>query len=79
MAVVVLLLVFLATYSALGNGFVGLDDELYIKDKPSAAGFTGPSIDFAFTSVRDLYWHPLTWLSQELDIELFGQNPASRY
>ncbi|MGA7416224.1 MAG: glycosyltransferase family 39 protein [Bryobacteraceae bacterium] len=65
--------------SAIGNGFVGLDDELYIRDKPSAAGLTGPSIAFAFTSVKDLYWHPLAWLSHEIDVELFGQNPDGHH
>jgi len=78
-AVLVFFVVLLATCSAIGNGFVGLDDELYVKDKPSAAGLTGPSIAFAFTSVKDLYWHPLAWLSHELDIELYGQNAAGHH
>jgi Tfp pilus assembly protein PilF len=79
LAALVFFLLLAATCSTIGNGFVGLDDELYIRDKPSAAGLTGFSIAFAFTSVKDLYWHPLAWLSHGLDIELFGQNAAGHH
>jgi len=75
----VLLLVLAVGGTVVGNGFVGLDDELYIREKPSAAGLTAASAAFAFTSVKDLYWHPLAWLSHELDIELFGQNAAGHH
>jgi protein O-mannosyl-transferase len=34
---------------------------------------------FAFTSVGELYWHPLTWLSHALDVELFGAAPAGHH
>lgn len=78
-ATLVSVIVLLVTCSAIANGFVGLDDGLYIRDKPSAAGLTAPSIAFAFTSVKDLYWHPLAWLSHALDIELFGQNATGHH
>jgi protein O-mannosyl-transferase len=78
-ATFVFLTALLVTWPATGGGFVGLDDELYIRDKPSAAGLTDSSIAFAFTSVKDLYWHPLAWLSHEVDVELFGQNATGHH
>jgi protein O-mannosyl-transferase len=57
------------------NGFVDLDDGPYV----SQDGFSRQSVIFAFTSVRPMYWHPMAWLSQELDTEIFGSSPAGHH
>jgi hypothetical protein len=58
------------------NGFIILDDSGYIIDNPHVqSGFTSKSIAWAFTTGREANWHPLTWLSHILDVELFGLNP----
>jgi Flp pilus assembly protein TadD len=71
--------VLLATLRATDNGFVDLDDSLYVGSSPVAGGLTRAGAVFAFTSVSRLYWHPLTWLSHQLDAELFAANPAGHH
>jgi tetratricopeptide (TPR) repeat protein len=56
-------------------GLVNYDDDKYITDNPSVkAGLTHDSITWAFTTGYASNWHPLTWLSMMLDIQLFGTN-----
>ncbi len=71
-----MLLVTLPTFQ---NPFVDLDDRLYVTDHPVADGLTFESVRSAFTSVGRVYWHPLAWLSSELDTELFGSAPAGHH
>lgn len=63
----------------LSNAFVNLDDRLYVSERPVADGLTAESIRFAFASVGRVYWHPLAWLSSELDTGLFGSAPAGHH
>lgn len=63
----------------MGNGFVTLDDPLYIGNQFVVRGLTPAGGAFAFRSVVDLYWHPLAWLSHELDVSLFGLDPAGHH
>ncbi len=76
-----LLLVFLAYWPAVGNHFVSLDDETYVTGNPHVkGGLTGEGVDWAFTSLGYAgNWHPLTWLSHMLDVELFGLNPRGHH
>ena len=62
----------------LHNGFVELDDETYVANKPVSSGLTIDGLAFALTSISP-YWHPVTWLSHELDVELFGSDPAGHH
>ncbi len=78
-AAVLAAFILLAMLPTLQNGFVSLDDSLYLGNPAVRGGLTLSGIVFAFTSVRDLYWHPLAWLSHELDAELFGTNPAGHH
>jgi hypothetical protein len=68
--------VLMATLPSAGNHFVALDDGLYLSDTSAVGGLTLRGVAFAFTSVSTLYWHPLAWLTHELDSELFGTSPA---
>src|SRR5262245_18350593 len=53
--------------------FVTYDDPLYVTDNPSVkAGLTVAGVAWAFTTSHAANWHPLTWLSHMLDVELFG-------
>jgi len=36
-------------------------------------------VEWAFTTAEEANWHPLTWLSHELDFTLFGLNPAGHH
>lgn len=65
-------------YAPLGEaGFVNYDDPGYVYANPRvAAGLTIDGVAWAFTTFHQANWHPLTWLSHMLDVELFGVNPG---
>ena len=55
------------------HAFISLDDGLYITENPYVqAGITSESLKWAFTTMHASNWHPLTWLSHMLDVQLFG-------
>src|SRR5262245_48534861 len=59
--------------TVLTNGFVNLDDPQYVTENPSVlAGLTGSGLMWAFTTYDASNWHPLTWLSLQLDSQIFG-------
>lgn len=61
----------------LSNGFVNLDDDLYVYANAAVQrGLSRPSVNWAFTTTYLGNWHPLTWLSLELDYQCFGLRPA---
>ena len=64
-----------------GHGFLAYDDPLYVTDNPQVAGgLTGSGVAWAFTSVGHASnWHPLTWLSHMLDVELFGMDAGRHH
>jgi len=68
----------LALYNAITRApFLNLDDDLYISENPDVrAGLTWHSAHWAFETTRNTNWHPITWLSHELDCQVFGLNPA---
>ena len=60
--------------------FVNLDDSTYVVENPAVqAGFTWKSVAWAFTTDCAANWHPLTWLSHMLDVQLFGLNPGGHH
>lgn len=69
----------LAVYSQVAtHDFVLYDDPVYVRDNPTVlAGLTPANISWAFTTLSMANWHPLTWLSYMMDIELFGPNPGA--
>jgi hypothetical protein len=53
--------------------FVHLDDPEYITRNPEVrSGITARTVVWAFTSFEQSNWHPITWLSHMLDVDLFG-------
>ena len=76
-----LVVVFFASlipYSAVYSfEYVLWDDNVYLIERPEIhGGLTGDGIRWAFTTFQNANWHPLTWLSYMLEIELFGLNPG---
>ncbi len=62
------------------HAFVNYDDNVYVYDNPMvAAGLTWKGTVWAFTRVHACNWHPLTWMSHQLDCELYGLNPAGHH
>jgi Tfp pilus assembly protein PilF len=57
--------------------FVVYDDPAYFTSNPHVLnGLTTADVAWAFATGRTGNWHPLTWLSLMLDVELFGHGPA---
>jgi Flp pilus assembly protein TadD len=72
-AVVLAILVLSVYWQVEGHGFIGFDDNEYILDNPIVLrGLTLEGALSAFTTFHAANWHPLTWLSHMLDVELFG-------
>ena len=72
--------VLVAFAPALRNGFVNYDDQLYVTNNPvTQQGLSASSAAWAFTTVWAANWHPLTWLSVMLDVELFGLDPRGHH
>ncbi|MCB1057740.1 MAG: tetratricopeptide repeat protein [Acidobacteria bacterium] len=58
-----------------GYGTVGYDDPIYLEDNPVVMqGLSGEGLVWALTTGHASNWHPLTWLSHMLDVELFGRD-----
>jgi Tfp pilus assembly protein PilF len=61
----------------LRHEFVNYDDDQYICSNPHVqAGLTWRGAIWAFRTGDTGNWHPLTWLSLMLDVDLFGSGPA---
>ena len=55
-----------------GFDFINFDDDLYITNNLVVQkGLTGEGISYAIRSM-DVNWHPTTWLTYLLDVQLFG-------
>jgi len=63
-----------------GFDYILYDDNLYItENRQVQTGLTLNSIAWAFRTDWSGNWHPLTWLSHMLDIELYGLNPSGHH
>jgi len=64
----------------LQNGFIDFDDNVYVTSNMVVQqGLTFKGVIWAFTTFHAANWHPLTWLSHMLDVELFGLNPIGHH
>jgi tetratricopeptide (TPR) repeat protein len=62
-----------AYWPALNSEFIRLDDGAYVVRNPQVReGLTWGNAAWAFRTGIQGNWHPLTWLSHMLDVELFG-------
>jgi tetratricopeptide (TPR) repeat protein len=64
----------LALFSrACANGFVNYDDTSYVtRNGHVQGGLTPQNVAWAFRSLHAANWHPLTWLSLEIDAQLYS-------
>ena len=69
-----LMLVVLVVYAQVRtHAFINFDDPAYVFKNPHVAtGLTGSNVVWAFTHTYASNWHPLTWISHMLDVQLFG-------
>lgn len=60
--------------------FIDYDDDVYITDNsPVQNGISIEGIRWAFTTGHANFWHPLTWISHMLDVQLFGLSPRGHH
>jgi tetratricopeptide (TPR) repeat protein len=60
--------------------FVNIDDGLYVtKNAQVKNGLDLDGVVWAFKSTQATNWHPLTWLSHMLDVELYGLNAGAHH
>jgi tetratricopeptide (TPR) repeat protein len=51
--------------------FIGVDDPAYVqRNRHVATGFTAENVSWAWATFYQANWHPLTWLSLQLDASL---------
>jgi tetratricopeptide (TPR) repeat protein len=61
---------------AAGFEFVNLDDPIYVVQNPRVtSGLSAGGVGWAFTTFDSANWHPLTWLSLQLDASLWESKP----
>lgn len=60
--------------------FIYYDDPVYVYENPHVnTGLTFANVRWAFTTRDAANWHPLTWISHQLDVSVFGPAPAGHH
>ncbi len=79
--VLVAIISFSAFFPALDNGFISMDDHVYITSNDMVkTGLTFESVKWAFTDTSSTgNWHPVTWLFHLVDYELFADNASGHH
>jgi len=61
--------------AVLDHGFINLDDDQYVSANPMVgAGISLEGIRWALGAFVSFNWHPVTWVSHMLDVQLFGMD-----
>lgn len=60
--------------------FINYDDDIYVTENSNIRdGLTISGAVWAFQSGEASNWHPVTWLSHMLDVELYGMHPGRHH
>lgn len=60
--------------------FVNYDDMVYVVNNPHIqSGLGWDTISWAFTSFYQFNWHPLTWLSHAMDVQVYQLQPGGHH
>jgi len=81
LAIFLLITVLVLVYAPVKDyPFINYDDTLYVTEVPQVQqGLGWDSVVWSMTAMEAANWHPLTWLSHMLDVQLFGLNPAGHH
>jgi Tfp pilus assembly protein PilF len=80
LSVALALLTLLVYCRSFDHAFVNYDDPVYVyQNHHVQAGLTAEGIRWAFTTFDHANWHPLTWLSLQLDATLYGPEKAGGF
>lgn len=75
LAAILFLATLLAYAHVVKHDFVSFDDPIYVTQNGHVrSGLSPDNISWAFTTTHAFNWHPLTWISHQLDVSLFGVN-----
>lgn len=76
-----IVIITLLAYSPLPwNKFVIYDDPEYVTENLNVlSGLTVSGVSWALSSMYQMNWHPLTWISHMLDVQLYGLNPVGHH
>lgn len=63
-----------------GHPFLELDDDAYVtRNAHVATGLGWDNLIWAFTAFHSSNWHPLTWISHQVDASCWGLAPAGHH
>src|ERR1043165_1543284 len=63
-----------------GFNYVEVDDPAYVFENSHVReGLTVDGVTWAFTTGTAANWHPLTWMSHMIDVQLFGLHPSAHH
>jgi len=81
LVVMLLVLAVIGLYAQVGShDFINFDDPEYVYVNPHVQkGLSLESISWAFTTIHAANWHPITWLSHMLVVQVFALNPAAHH
>lgn len=67
-------------WPTLSHPFINYDDDTYVTANAHVqSGLNGQAVAWALASTEQSNWHPLTWMSHELDCQIYGLNPAGHH
>lgn len=76
----VFILTFLVFSETKNFDFLNFDDNEYVIQNPHVnTGLNQTNITWAFTQSHAGHYHPLTWVSHQIDVTLFKLNPRSHH
>lgn len=74
---VLCLLIYAQTF---GFDFINLDDNEYVYENPFVSGGANfENFRWALTAFHSSNWHPMTWISHQLDASFFGLNAGGHH
>src|SRR6266567_2056983 len=72
-----LLSTFAVYWPVLNSGFINYDDMEYVVQNLAVQhGLSLKGVIWAFSDAKSANWHPMTWLSHMLDVQLYGLKPG---
>lgn len=69
-----MILIVASVYSDVSSfSFLNFDDNIYVTNNPFVnQGLSLNALQWAFTKTHGGHWHPLSWISHQIDVTLFG-------
>lgn len=80
LALLIAITVFICFFPVRDAGFLNFDDNLYVSENAFVkSGLSAEGINQMLRDTSTGHWHPMTWLSHMLDVELFGMDPGAHH